>query len=892
MSIPLWRRYARFFGLDTAADIDDELGFHLDEKVNELVDRGWPRAEARREALRQFGDLGSIREAGRRAGKKKERQMKLQDHLSVLAQDFRLALRTLTRKDLGFAAVTILTLALGIGANTAVFSVVNTVMLRPLPFPDSDRLVWLAGGREDSLRRKTAQGLSDVTYQVDAYHAIRETNTSFAAIGSYNPFLANSEFTLDAGMGGESQTVAGVMVDSAFFTTLGVKPLLGRLIRVEECRTGVEHPVILSYAMWQRQFGGDPKVLGRTIKLSQAPYTIAGVLPESFDFGAVFHPGTKLEFFVPLEFDKVRRWGNTVSLVGRLKPGVSIERAQAELDVLVPQLAKAGRWPWGDYSTKVTGLKAFVTGKLERSLTVLWGAVGLILLLVCVNLSNLMLARAAARRKEFALRAALGAGQGRLFRQLLVESALLTSTGSILGLSMAWALTSWLAHQGALALPLLNLVSIDAAALLWTLVIAAGVAVLFSLAPILSATARDLQSSLKDSGNATTAGPAAERVRGMLVVAEVALACVLLTGAGLLLRSFVNVLDVDLGFQPAQASVIRVDYDSKMKREQRGPYFQNVVERISALPGVEAAGIADMLPLGRNRSWGFSAKGRTYGKDEDRGAIVRVVTPGYFAAMGIRLQSGRDFSWADTSKSQFVMIVNQAGARRHWPGENPVGKLAVTGGSEAQIIGVLADVRDLNIETNAGPEMYLTFTQAGPSAAELVVRSRLAPEVLAPIVMRALREINPAQPAAEFRPLTQIVERAVSPRRFFMILVGSFAVLGLILASLGIFGVISYNVTRQSQEIGIRMALGASASHVRFSVLAKALRLALIGMALGGIAAFLSVRSIESLLFGTQPTDPVTFAVIMVVLTSVALVAGYLPARRASRIDPMIALRN
>jgi predicted permease len=623
--------------------------------------------------------------------------------------------------------------------------------------------------------------------------------------------------------------------------------------------------------------------------------TVAGVLPPTFDFGSVFSPGTKIDVYVPAVLDEMRRWGNTLAVVGRLKPGVSVARAQAEADVLFPQFKAAHKEWWGDYDSTITGLKDYVSGKLRRSLIVLWCAVGLVLLIVCVNLSNLMLARAAARGREFALRSALGAGRGRLLRQLLTESMVLSCAGALLGLGLAFALTTYLAHQGSIALPLLSSVRVDGAALLWTLLITVATAALFGLAPGLNLPVHNLQSALKDSSRGTTAGRKHERMRAALVVSEVALACVLLIGAGLLLQSFLHVLDVDLGFQPGRAAVIKIDYDDGGHRERRGPILEEMLRNIRAIPGIEAAGVADMLPLGRNRSWGFAAKGKVYAKEESLtlDAVVRIVTPGYLNAMGMRLKDGRDFTWQDTSKSERVVIINQAAARRFWPGEDPLGRFALIGGDEStRVIGVIPDVREHTLEASAGPEAYLPVTQNDPEGAELVVRTKLPPEALASTIIKTLRSLNPAQPAAEFRPLQQIVDRSVSPRRFFVLLTGSFAALGLILAALGIYGVISYSVTQQTQEIGIRMALGATAPQVQRGVMTRALRLTFAGAVAGSTGSFMAAKWIESLLFGTRPTDPATFAAIVLLLAAVALIAGYVPARRASRIDPIVALRT
>ena len=890
---PMWRRYLRLLGPDPAADARDEVRFHIAALADDLVAQGWSREAAAREAERRFGDPSSIQQLGARLGRQRVRARQRKDRWGALAQDLRYAWRTL-RKERAFSLVTVLILALGIAANTAVFSVVNTVLLRPLPFPDAQQLVWLSSGRKAIAASRAPTGLSSVTYTVDAYEEYQRNNHAFQQVASYNPFLYDSDYTL---MGrGEPEPVSGVLVSHNFFSTLGVRPLLGRLFAPDECRRGGRPAVLLSHAYWQSRFHGDPAIPGQSLVLrresDEAAATVVGILPEGFDFGAVFAPGVRLDIFVPAVMDDLRSRGNTLALVGRLKPHLTVSQAQAEADLVIDQIHAAHRDWWGDYSSTLTGLKEFVSGKLRRSLILLWCAVGLMLLIVCVNLSNLMLARSAARAREFALRSALGAGRGRLVQQLLTEGAILSAAGAALGLALAFAATSYLAHQGSIALPLLTSVRVDSAALLWTMAISASVAVLFGVVPGFSAPAADLQSSLKDSGPGTTAGGKHERLRSALVVSEVALACVLLIGAGLLLRSFLNVLSVDLGFQPSRAAAISVVYDDGGKMDRRGPVLQDLLRQVQALPGIEAAGITDMLPLGRNRSWGLAAKGKTYPREVQRSALVRIATPGYLAAMGMRLIAGRDFTWNDTPQNQRVVVINQAAARRFWGDEDPLGRLALVSGREATVVGILADVRTHSLEATPGPEMYLPASQSYPSGAELVVRSRLPLASLSASVMRSLRAINPAQPAAEFRPLQQIVDRSVSPRRFFVWLVGTFSALGLLLASLGVYGVISYSVARQTQEIGIRMALGATSARVQWAVMARAMRLVLAGILAGGLAALALSRWIESLLFGTRPADPTTFAGIAVLLASVALLAGFLPARRASRIDPMLALRS
>ena len=480
-------------------------------------------------------------------------------------------------------------------------------------------------------------------------------------------------------------------------------------------------------------------------------------------------------------------------------------------------------------------------------------------------------------------------------RQLLTESLVLAGGGPVLGLGLAYAVLSYLAHQGSIALPLLAMVRVDATVLEWTLLIAIGAAVLFGAAPGLRMSAGNLQKVLKDSGHGLSESRKHDRLRSTLVVTEIALACVLLVGAGLLLRSFLRVLDIDLGFEASHSSAISVDYDDGGNAAKRAAIWQEVTSRSLMIPGVESAGISDNLPMSRNRSWGIAAKGEQKKLDgqDFLPTFVYIVSPGYVKAMGMRLIEGRDLTWNDLSNDRAVVILNETIARKLWPGQDPIGRTAVAAGMDAQVIGVVADVRETGAEDNPGAQMYLPATkQFGPEGCYLVLRSKLPPTTLAGSVMRTLRDMNPGQPATEFKPIQALVDHATSPRRFFVLLVGTFASLGLLLASLGIYGVISYSVTRQTQEIGIRMALGATQWWVQLDVIWKTLRFALIGVVVGMIVSLALARLIASLLFQTAPSDPLTFVAMVSVLGAVALLAGYLPARRASKIDPMVALRT
>ena len=888
---PMWRRYDRLLGPDRAADVRAELRFHIEAKTDDLIARGWPPDEARAEAERQMGNMRALERIGEQIGGQMEFRSGISDYASQCLQDARYTMRSLLANP-AFFTIAILVLALGIGANVVVFSVVDTILLRPLPFRDSQQLVRI-------VEKNANSNESGKTYTADATQDFQQQNRSFQSVSGYFAFTGPNNFKLTGA--GQPQPATGMLVAQGFFETLGVEPYAGRLFRPEEFVHHAQPAALLSYPFWKRRFNGDRSIIGKTVDLSDAndlgnkSVVVAGILPESFDFGSVFSPGAKVDLFVPYIMDDFRGDGNDLALVGRLKPGVSLAQAQSEADLLFPTFFFENKHPeYGKgYTAQLTGLKEYVSGKLRRSLIVLWCAVGLIQLIVCVNLSNLMLARAAARSREFAMRRALGAGRGRIVRQLLTESLMLATAGALLGLGLAGVVLAWLAHQGSVALPLLPMLHLDRTALAWTLLFAVGTAVVFGLAPALRMSSARLQAALKDGGHGSSEGRSHDRLRSTLVVTEIVLACVLLVGAGLLLRSFLRVLDVDLGFEPSRAAAISVDYDAQGSAAKQAAIWQQVVTRASQIPGVEAAGISDNLPMSRNRGWGIAPKGTAPPKNSDFIPVfVYIVSPGYLNAMGMRLVAGRDITWDDLVNNRNVVVLNETVAHRLWPGQNPIGRMAIAGGALTEVIGVIADVRETSAEETGDSQMYLPATkQFGPEGSYLVVRSKVAPASLAGSVMRMLREINPAQTASAFTPVQSLVDHATSPRRFFVLLVGAFAGLGLLLASLGIYGVISYSVTRQTQAIGIRMALGATPGRVLLSVIGQTLRLAVAGIAVGIVASFAVARLIASLLFQTAPTDALTFTGMVLLLTGVALLAGYLPARRASKINPTIALR-
>jgi predicted permease len=896
------RRSSAFIGkprLD--ADLDAELAAHLEMAIEDNLARGLSPSEARRVALVSIGGLQQARE--------KHREARGLMTLDILGQDIRYTLRTLGR-DRGFTAVAVLILALAIGANIAVFSVVNTLLLRPLPFPNPQQLVWIAPPPAKC-------GLSCATYSTDAYDEFRVNTRSFQDVTGYFAFSSPDNLKLARG-GGAPIPATGIDVIANFFQVLGVQPAMGRAFRAEDGRHGAAPVVLLSDAWWRRQFNADPAIVGKAIDLNGKQTTIIGVLPRTFDFGAVFSPGAKIDAVTPLDlYGPPRDWGNIITMIGRLKPGVTLGQAIGDAKSAEQYMCWNNRNPNGcgkDYKDAVAPvpLKDYVSGRLRRSLVVLWSAVGAILLIACVNLSNLLLARASARSKEFAMRGALGATRGRIVRQLLTESLILSAGGAVLGLGLAFALVKWLAHQGSIALPLLGLLRFDSSAVGWTVILAVGAAMLFGLLPGLRMASGNLQEGLKESGMGVGSGRRHERLRAVLVITEVALACTLLIGAGLLLRSFLKVLDVELGFQPTRTAAVTVDYEdnpadgtgntdasAKAILARRAAYFQPLIQRTNALPGVEASGITDFLPLAGNRSWGLPyPKGVKMPENlHVSGPLVYVVSPGYLPAMGTRLR-GRDFTWNDRMDNKRAVIIDEGYAKflasyAHWPNNDPVGQVLVNDDKDSGmlVIGVAEDVHAESVEGENGWQIYYPGTQTFAVGSQLVVRTTLPPAQMATSVMSILRDMNPKQTAAEFKPIQKLVDHANSPRRFFMLLVAAFATLGLLLAALGIYGVISYSVTRQTQEIGIRMALGSSAGRVQRDVLAGTLRLAVIGVGLGCAASVVVARLIASLLFATSAWDVATYVGMALLLVAVAAVSGYLPARRASRISPLVALR-
>jgi len=801
--------------------------------------------------------------------------------LDSILQDLRYTLRTL-RRDSGFTTFAVLIVGLGIGASATVFSVVDALLLRPLPFREPERLVWVVN--------HDTGGLSGQTTQVGYLLDIREHNQSFSDVAGYFAFYGVGDNLLSGH--GEPERLSGVPVSQNFFQLLGVQPQFGRLFTADECKWNGPKAVLLSHGLWTRRFGSDPGIVGRTLTINDEPVTVTGVLPASFDLASVFAPGSHFDLYFPFPLSsETNRWGNTMAIVARLKPGVAVSSARAELKILAAQMTRAHP-ERNDFEGSLIPLAEHVSGRIRPALLVLAFAVGVVMLIVCANLSNLLLARTATRQKEMAIRTALGAGRRRLIGQMLTEGITLSCCGALLGVILAAGGTNIVARLQAIGIPLLANVRIDGAVLAFCLVAAVFTGVVFGLAPALQVPANTLHDVLKDTARGSTAGKSRNWIRGALVVSEIAFACVLLVSAGLLVRSFLRVLDVNLGFHPEHAATVRVDPDSRYSTQaQHNAYFDEVLRRARNIPGVNAAGLTDALPLGRNRSWGAPAKGQVYPPGKFPDAFVRLISDGYFKAMGIALIAGRDISERDTPASTPVIAINETMARTLWPGQNAIGQIMLACG-ERQVVGVVGDVRHLALEQASGMEMYLPMRQCQDIASvDLVVRTSLPPAELAASVRAALKPITPNLPGKDFRTLQQLVDKAVSPRRFVVLLLGGFAFFALLLASFGIYGVVSYGVNQRTQEIGIRMALGASGSRLQAGIIAQTLGLAAVGMLLGAVASRLLARSIGGLLFGVTANDPVTFLGMPVVLALVAAIAGYLPARRASRIDPSIALR-
>ncbi len=866
------RMVAFFKRTDLDRELDNELEAHLYLLIEENIRRGLSPEQARREARLRLGNLTSLREEHRET-----RGLPIVD---TLLQDLRYTFRIL-RRDIGFAIFAILIVGLGIGASAIIFSVVNTLLLRPLPFKDPGSLVWIANKKS----------VPEQTTQVGNLLDAREANKSFTEMAAYYAYynVGDSKLTGD----GEPERLTAVPVSENFFHVLGVEPQLGRVFSSEECRINGPAAVLLTDGLWRRRFASNPDIVGKTLRLNDQSVTVVGVMPASFDFASVFAPGSRVDLYSPFPLTpETDRMGNTSAIVGRLKPGATLEGAQAELNILGPQF-HTQHPERNEFQPILSPLKEHVTGRLRPALIVLACAVGVVMLIVCANLSNLLLARNATRQKEMAIRVALGAARRRLVRQMLTESIVLSGAGAILGVIVAVIGTRVLTRLDAITIPLLANVQIDLGVLGFTLLIAVVTGLTFGLAPALQVPAIGVNESLKESNRGASASKKHTWIRSSLVVTEIAFASLLLIGAGLLIRSFLRVLDVDLGFQPEQVATIRIDPGSAYSTQaKRNAYFDEALRLVQNTAGIEASGLTDVLPLEGDRSWGVAGKGQSYERDHYPEAFVRIVSNGYLQAMGIPLLAGRDFTERDTPKTEQVIIINETLAHKLWPGQDAIGQMVTQDGGR-HVVGVVVGVRHITVEQDSGSEMYLPIRQTTDfSAVELVVRTTLPQAGVAPAIRSALKPLDPNLASNEFRTLRQLVDKATSPRRFVVMMLTGFSTFALILAALGIYAVISYSVHQRTQEIGIRMALGESARNLQARIMLQTLRLAVVGLFIGLSVSWIMTRALSGLLFGVTSNDPLSFIGTVIILVVVAAAAGYFPARRASRIDPIAALRS
>jgi predicted permease len=855
-------------------DFGLELESHLSMLTEDKMRAGITAEEARRQARLELGGVAQLQEAHREA--------RLLPFVDTLLQDLRYTFRTL-RRDAGFAIFAILIIGIGIGASSTILNVVNAVLLRPLPFDAADRLVWITNSGDDNME--------EYSIQVGHFPDLRKQTESFSDLAAYSSFWPGGDQILTNN--GESERLVTIHISQNFLSFLGVHPIIGRQFNTEECQWNGPKAVLLSYQLWQSRYASDPAIIGRAIILNDMPVMVAGVLPASFNFATVFDPGGRVDIYAPFPMSQeTNRWGNTLKVLGRLKPGVSIEKARAEFEVLGKQLTEQHLSDRNPFHPKLTPLAERVNGRFRPALIILAWAVGAVMLIVCANLSNLQLTRMAARKKEMAIRIALGAGRRRLIRQLLTESIVLSFCGAGIGLVFSVVATRLLAGLDAFNIPLLESVRVDVVGLGFTMLIAVVTGISVGLAPALQASGLSVYDDLKDSGRGNSGGQKLGRIRGALVVSEVAFAFVLLVGAGLLIQSFFRVLDVDLGFQPDRVASLRIDPSTRFPDQvKRHAYYDAALRQVNSAPGVEVAALADVLPLGGDRGWQVGAKGQVYERGHHPESFVRVISDRYFQVMGVPLRAGRDFTEEDTALSEPVVVINEALAHTLWPDQDPIGQFMTQDGGR-RVIGVVGNVRHRSLEEGFTNEMYLPIRQTNDfSTVDVVVRSSLPPGETAASVRAALKLVTSNLPKNEWRPLRQLIDKTVSPRRFVAFLIGGFSVFALILASLGIYGVVSYSVNQRTQEIGIRMALGASAKDLQAQILFETLRLASVGVVIGFVASWWLGQALTSLLFGMTPTDPVTLTGVAILLSTVAAAAGYLPARRASRIDPVIALR-
>jgi putative ABC transport system permease protein len=804
-----------------------------------------------------------------------------------MLKDLRYGFRSLLKRP-GLTAVALITLALGIGINTAIFSAVDSVLLRPLPFKEPEQVVAI-------WEHTPHLGIARNEFAPANYFDLRRQNQSFTDVGAFGQLNVN--LTGD----GDPEQLDGQLVTANVFSVLGVSPALGRTFAPDEDQTGREHVAVLSDALWRRRFNRDPRIINRSVTLNGESFTIVGVMPASF-----FFPEREAELWIPWAMEPGQAEGrgdHYFRLVGRLKPGVTREHAHAEAESIAARLA-------GEYPRTNEGLGFLVNsfhqdyaGDLRRPILVLFAAVGLVLLIACANVANLLLAQATTRRREIAIRMALGARRWAIARQLLIESLLLASAGGLLGvLAAIWGVAG-LSKLLPESLSKLQAISVDSRVFLFTIGVTLLTAIAFGVVPALHATRANPGDALGETSRDVAGGVSGRYLRRVLVIAEVAVAVVLLVGAGLLIRSFNRLRQVDLGFKTDNLLTMRMvlPLPKYMKQETRRTFFDELLRRVNEIPGVEAAGINTYLPLSTSgMKFSFSVEGRTMPSDTNLPfAVYRVVNPDYFNAMGIPLQRGRVFDQRDNAESTPALIVNRRLAEQFWPGEDPTGKRLKIGPADspnpwATVVGVVGDVRQVGLYGEQLSELYAPYAQERRSwlaPRDLVVRTRGDAASVAAQVREAVWAVDKDQPVSNIRTMNQVLAAAISRERFQMLLLSLFAALALVLACVGLYGVISYAVAQRTHEIGVRMALGAQPRDVLALVVRQGMALTFAGLLLGIVGGLAVTRVMSDLLFGVTTTDAVTFMSVAGLLVVVAFLACYVPARRATKVDPLIALR-
>jgi len=803
--------------------------------------------------------------------------------MNTLLQDLRYGLRMLA-KNPGFTAVAVLTLALGIGANTAIFSVVNAVLVRPLPYKDADRLVMLWSTKPREGWRGQASPLD--------FLAWRQESHSFESMAAIQPCSLNLTGR------GEPIELFGGKISGGFFETLGIAPQLGRTFAAAEYRSGGERVALLGNGVWQERFGSDPGVIGQSVRLNDQIFTVVGVMPDTLQF-----PIDGLKVWVPLGLNESQPDDrHFLYVVGRLKDDKVVAEAQAGVATIAGRLEKEFPQSHAGHGAAVVPLRESFTETLRPALAVLSGAVGLVLLIACANVANLLLARASARSRELGLRLALGATRWRLTRTMLVESVLLALAGGVLGVALAsWGVRLLLASLPTdLPLPsYIKTITLDNRVLGFTLILSVMTGLLFGVLPAVRASSIDPNAALKEGGGTITAGLQQSRLRAGLIVAELALTLILLSAAGLLMQNAVRLQRTDPGLRPDHVLVLDVSLPAAKYREphERAAFYQEALERVRGLPGARHVGVVNNLPLRGWTSFNFTIEGRPApAPSEVPEAAERVVSPDYFQAMGIPVQRGRAFTDGEGPATIPVVMVNEALVQRYFPGEDPLGHRIRPGGPESAgpwhtIVGVVGNVRHLGMEAAPRPEIYKLHAQDPWPAMTLVVRTESDPLAMVAAVKQRIWTVDPDQPISRVARMTQVLSDSLWPSRILTYIQGIFAAIALIMATVGLYGVVSQSVTLRRHEFGVRLAVGAAPSHILRLVLSQGLRLILIGLGIGLLGAMALTRSLTALLHDVSPTDPWTFAAVSSLLAVVALTACWLPARRAAKVDPMVALR-